>query len=134
MLFYVPPDGNKAWLATELRNRGGSVATTPGPEPLTLMKAYQYHLVVLAQQPYRYRLLERLDSVRAPHTSNNSDVDNGLHYYEVIAPPLEKPVALPSNVLAWTSIAYVIWDDVDPSLLTPEQQQAMVDWLHWAVN
>ncbi len=95
------------------------------------MKAYQYHLVVLAQQPYRYRLLERLDSARAPHASNSSDVDNGLRYYEVIAPPLEKPVALPSNVLAWTSIAYVVWDDVDPSLLSPEQQQAMVDWLHW---
>src|SRR5262249_21854105 len=35
------------------------------------------------------------------------------------------------NVLAWTNIAYLIWDDVDPSLLSPEQQQAIVDWLHW---
>jgi hypothetical protein len=131
LLLFVPPDSNKVWLATELRNRGGSVAATPGPEPLTLMKAHQYHLVVLAQQPYRYRLMERLDSVRAPHASSLGDLDSGLHYYQVIAPPLEKPFPLPSNVLAWTSIAYLVWDDVDPSLLSPEQQQALVDWLHW---
>jgi hypothetical protein len=128
---FLPPDSNKAWLATELRNRGGSVAATPGPEPLILMKAHQYHLVVLAQQPYRYRQLERLDSVRAPHATSQGDLDSGLHYYQVIAPPLEKPLPLPTNVLAWTSIAYLIWDDVDPSLLSPEQQQALVDWLHW---
>jgi hypothetical protein len=41
------------------------------------------------------------------------------------------PHSLPSNALAWTNIAYLIWDDVDPSLLSPEQQQAIVDWLHW---
>ncbi|HEY2826915.1 MAG TPA: hypothetical protein VGJ04_04885 [Pirellulales bacterium] len=131
LLFYVPPDSTKAWLATELRNRGGSVAATPGPEPLTLMKAHQYHLVVLAPQPYRYRLLERLDSVRGPHASNVSDIESGLHYYQVIAPPLEKPLPLPTNALAWTSIAYLVWDDVDPTLLSPEQQQALIDWLHW---
>ena len=130
-LCYVPPDSNKVWLATELRNRGGSVAATPGPEPLTLMKAHQYHLVVLAQQPFRYRQLDRLDSVRAPHASNFGELENGLRYYQVIAPPLEKPLPLPSNVLAWTSIAYLVWDDVDPSLLSLEQQQAMIDWLHW---
>jgi hypothetical protein len=130
LLFYVPPDSPKAWLATELRNRGGSLAATPGPEPLTLMQAHQYHLVVLAQQPFRYRLLDRLDSVRAPH-SNLGDSQGGLRYYQVIAPPLEKPLPLPSNALAWTSIAYLFWDDVDPSLLSLEQQQAMVDWLQW---
>ncbi len=78
MLFYVPPQGNKAWLATDLCNRGGSIAATPGPDPLTLMKAYQYHLVVLCNSLSIYRMLERLDSVEAPHTSNNSDADKGL--------------------------------------------------------
>ncbi|HTQ37899.1 MAG TPA: hypothetical protein VMJ32_02665 [Pirellulales bacterium] len=131
MLFFVPGNSTKSWLATELRNRGGAVAATPGPEPLTLMHPDQYNLVVLAEQPLRYQQLERFDSVRAPHASSQSDIDTSLHYYQVITPPLEKPLPLPSNVLAWTSIAYLIWDDVDPSLLSPEQQQALVDWLHW---
>src|SRR6478736_6540196 len=57
--------------------------------------------------------------------------ETALRYYNVVEPALTKPVALPSSMLAWTSIAYLIWDDVDPSLLSPEQQQAVVDWLHW---
>jgi hypothetical protein len=28
-------------------------------------------------------------------------------------------------------IAYIVWDDVDPSVLTADQQSAMLDWLHW---
>jgi hypothetical protein len=131
LLFFVPPETPKAWLATELRSRGGAVAATPGPEPLTMMKADQYHLVVMAQQPFRYRSLDHFDCVKAPHLTSDNDIEAGLRYYQVIAPPLEKPFPLPSNVLAWTSIAYVIWDDVDPSILSPEQQQALVDWLHW---
>jgi len=39
--------------------------------------------------------------------------------------------ALPSNALAWTSIACMIWDDAEPDLLDPVQQQSMLDWLHW---
>src|SRR5262245_20185135 len=56
-LFFIPPAQRKAWLASELRSRGGGVAATPGPEPLVIMKPYQYHLVVLAGEADRYRRL-----------------------------------------------------------------------------
>ncbi len=136
LLFFVPRDRIKAWFASELRSRGGSIAATPGPEPLQLMKAYQYNLVVLGAEADRYRPLEKFDAIKAPHSASLSfnappDLENALNYYQVIAPPLVKPLPIPSNAMAWTSIAYVIWDDVDPALLSPEQQQAMVDWLHW---
>jgi hypothetical protein len=135
MLFYVPGSSQRGWLATELRGRGGGMVTTPGPEPLTLLKAHQYNMVVLAAEPDRYRHLDsdkRFDSILAPHMVAGSDLtETILRYYNVVEPALSKPVALPSNVLAWTNIAYLIWDDVDPSLLSPEQQQAIIDWLHW---
>ena len=38
---------------------------------------------------------------------------------------------LPNNALAWTSIAYVLWDDLPPDALDDDQQAAMLDWLHW---
>jgi hypothetical protein len=125
MMFMVPGNAPKAWLATELRSRGGSPVTSPGPEPLSILRAHQYNLVVLAPEADRYRRLESMDSVRAPHT------DGPLNYYQVVAPQLVKPLPLPSNSMAWTSIAYLVWDDVDPQLLSLEQQQALVDWLHW---
>ncbi|MCC7086801.1 MAG: hypothetical protein IT427_17525 [Pirellulales bacterium] len=124
-MFFVPGDAPKAWLATELRTHGGSPVTSPGPEPLSLLRAHQYNLVVLAAEGDRYRRMESMDCVRAPYS------DSPLHYYQVVAPQLVKPLPLPSSSLAWTTIAYVVWDDVDPQLLSHEQQQALVDWLHW---
>ena len=133
LTFFVPRQvQHNPWLSTELRNRGGGVAATPGPEPLVLMKPYQYHMVVLAAEPDRYRRLEKMDSVLAPHNVASTDLgDTALNYYQVVTPALKKPLPLPSNALAWTSIAYLVWDDVDPQLLSAEQQQAMIDWLHW---
>jgi hypothetical protein len=93
-------------------------------------------MVVLGAEADRYRPLEKLDSIKAPHNAGYSqyeppDLEPALDYYQVITPPLIKPLPVPSNVMAWTSLAYVIWDDVDPALLSTEQQQAMVDWLQW---
>jgi hypothetical protein len=111
-------------LFTELRGRGGSGINSQGT-PLQTMPPYQFYFFVLAREHLRYRSLDRLDAIRGPSS-------NGLAaYYRYLTPPLEKQVALPAHPLAWTSIAYVLWDEVDPGLLSAEQQQAMLDWLHW---
>jgi hypothetical protein len=52
-------------------------------------------------------------------------------YYRVIAPAVETDVLLPDDPLAWTSVAYLLWDDVHPQALSEPQQSALVDWLHW---
>ncbi|HEY2760201.1 MAG TPA: hypothetical protein VGI75_05645, partial [Pirellulales bacterium] len=133
LMFFVPRDVPQPWLATELRNRDGSVAATPGPEPLSLLKPHQFNLIVLAADPDRYHRLEQLDSVLAPHSSVDPEepLAEALQYYQIITPPLKQPLPLPSNSLAWTSIAYIIWDDVDPSLLSANQQRSLLDWLEW---
>ena len=38
---------------------------------------------------------------------------------------------LPAEWLCWTTLAYIVWDDIDPTVLNAEQQQALLDWLHW---
>src|SRR5262249_9196629 len=76
MLCYVPGASQRGWLVPELRSRGGGMVTTPGPEPLTLQKAHQYNMVVLAAEPDRYRHLDtdkRFDSILAPHMVAGSD-------------------------------------------------------------
>jgi hypothetical protein len=97
-------------------------------EATTAMQSHENFLIVLARQPNDYRYLKVLDSIAPP--SFDADGSRRFHY-RVVIPPLDEFVPLPSHPLTWTSIAYVFWDNIDPNLLSSEQQQAMLDWIHW---
>ncbi|HKD35486.1 MAG TPA: hypothetical protein VKB78_01760, partial [Pirellulales bacterium] len=127
MPFFVPrTEPARPWITTELRSRGGGSVIQSSGTPLEVMPPYQFYFLVLAREPIRYRqALDRLDSIRGPI------IDGRYVYYKLVVPPAETQVALPAHLLAWTSIAYVLWDDVDPTALQPDQQKAMLDWLHW---
>jgi hypothetical protein len=98
-------------------------------QPVLSMEGYQYFFIVLAADPDRYGYLKRLPSVSSP-TADDYNTDAYL-YYRVLLPHLERIAPLPTNPLTWTSIAYILWDDADPNMLTPDQCQAMLDWLNW---
>ena len=59
------------------------------------------------------------------------DEGTELLYYRVVLPTVKDRVPLPSHPFAWTMIAYVLWDGTFTDRMTPDQQQAMLDWLHW---
>ena len=56
--------------------------------------------------------------------------DRQRYFRMVLAGDVEHPL-LPSHPLTWTTISHVIWDGMAPEILSPAQQDAMVDWLHW---
>jgi hypothetical protein len=121
---FIPRSVHKPMIRDTLENRGGTPVFAPESESLNPMPAYQYYFLVLAREPSRYKSLGSRDALVGP--------SGGLSgYYLFNAPRVDKYIPLPSNPLAWTSTAYVLWDDVDPSLLSTEQQQAMLDWLQW---
>jgi hypothetical protein len=131
-MFLVPHVKDEMLLATELVERGFGAAVRPLPAPLTRMPSYQYHFVILAKEPNRYAFIKALDSVKVPFNGDKQtdDTEATFHYQpELLA--IDRTVPLPDNALAWTSIAYILWDNIDPQSFTPEQQQALVDWLHW---
>ncbi|MEX2142164.1 MAG: hypothetical protein WD894_23050 [Pirellulales bacterium] len=125
---FVPRDVTGPRLISELRAVRGGI-TEVYSDPLQQMPPYQYYLLILSAQPESFRALSRsptrLDSIRAP-----GDEEDLIHY-KVVAPPVQQRVPLPTNALAWSSIAYILWDDVDPALFDVDQRQALVDWLHW---
>src|SRR5208283_3370801 len=90
---------------------------------------YQYDLLVLARQPERYRYLIKAESVR-PITDNYNPAEDG-YLYRVILPRLGTRAPVPSQPLLWTSVAYIVWDDAAPQLFDRDQEQALLDWLHW---
>jgi hypothetical protein len=116
-------------LHRELRAATGGRLLKKDWQPVSDMAGYQYFLLVLASEPDSYGYLKRLTSVSSP-VSNDYDVESYL-YYRVLLPQIERIAPLPSNSLTWTSIAYILWDDADPNILTPDQRRAMLDWLNW---
>ena len=87
------------------------------------MPSYQYYFVVLAKEPSRYTLSEnaRLGrGARGTARSESDDTEDPQHY-RVVSLPVDRTISLSDNPLTWTSIAYVLWDEVDPKPFTPEQ-------------
>ncbi|MEX2317307.1 MAG: hypothetical protein WD669_09160 [Pirellulales bacterium] len=138
--FFVPqsvPQGDEktAMLTTEF-DEGGLGFARPWTATLQLMLPHQYHFVVLAKEPDRYSLIKTLDSIQSPYKGEpgvpymSFDPRESVHYRVSLLEPL-RSVPLPDSPLMWTSIAYLLWDEVDPEPFTPEQERALVDWLHW---
>lgn len=131
LTFFVPRDVGMPRLTTELKTARGGTVIGWSPDFLSLMPPHQYFFVVLSQSPESFVRLRTLDSIRAPGRA-----DDRLHdpHYRVVLPKVTRRAPLPSNALAWSSIAYVLLDDIDltdPKVFDADQQQAMLDWLHW---
>jgi hypothetical protein len=126
---FVPRDVQGLRLITELRGERGGV-TAVYSDQLMQMPPHRYYFLVLSAQPDSFRTLSRsdtrFDTIRAPGD------EVSLIHYKVAAPQVKNRVPLPSGGLAWSSIAYILWDDIiDPALFDPDQRQALLDWLHW---
>lgn len=130
-LFFVPSisQGSKIVnLRSNMRARRGREVSGVS-DGTTLMPDFQYYLVVLASEPDAYAYLKTMDTVAPP--SDEFAEQSPILYYRVSNPTIEQTVPVPGNPFAWTCIAYVIWDEVDPKKLAPDQQVALVDWLQW---
>jgi hypothetical protein len=129
--FFVPQVDKAMQVRIDMQERGFGRSVRQA-NPVNRMPAYQYHFVVLAREPSRYGLVKTLDSVVVPWDgeTDSDDTEDPVHY-RVVALPVAPAVPIPDSPLLWTSIAYVLWDEVDPQVFTREQQRALVDWLHW---
>jgi hypothetical protein len=132
-LLFVPkrPEqaGNNYALRSELRALRGGGLQEPAGMVTSALKDYEHLIVVLASNPAAYTTLDKLNSVRMPEVEALES--EPLSYYYVLRPNAEKRVPLPSHALALTTMSHIVWDDINPAVLTAEQAQAMLDWLHW---
>jgi len=131
----LPPSSDSmnpttVWLRNTLRARRGGREVYGADEPTTAMPAYQFFFVVLADNSDRYGYLKSLDAVNPPSLGEGDLAERTMHY-RVILPASDRRIPLPPQGLAWTPIAYLLWDGLRPDQLTLDQQQAMLDWLHW---
>lgn len=125
----LPVETRSKNISTRLLRGVGGTPVFGETQPITAMAPHQYYLLVLALNAQSYSHLRKVPSVTAPSESV-FDPMNASHY-RVALPQIKTAAPVPSQTLGWTSIAYVIWDDLEPKKLSLEQQQAMLDWLHW---
>ena len=132
-LYYIPQksttNSNLITLQSAMRSRRGGSSFPAVQEATTRMKAHEYFFMVLSGSPDSYTYLKRIDSVLPP--MNEYSTEEKLQYYYVINPTIDRRVPVPAHPFSWTTIAFVLWDDLDPDLLSPTQQDSMLDWLHW---
>ena len=125
----MPVETRSKNISTRLLRGVGGTPVFGESQPITPMPPHQYYLLVLALNAESYSFLKKLPSVTAPSESVFEPMQ--ATHYRVALPQIKTIAPVPSQTLGWTSIAYVIWDDLEPKKLSPEQQQAMLDWLHW---
>lgn len=130
-VFFAPCSSHMTtFIANRLRNPQGGEQSPVFQDPLLHLPSYQYYMVVMTRDNSRYTFLKTLDSV-LPLSDMMSVNPQDMAYYRLVAPISNQPLALASQSLCWTGTAWLLWDDALPSALTPEQQQAIVDWVHW---
>ncbi len=121
--------GKQIYLQSELRTEYGGAVRHLKSQVTNSLRPHQAFLVVLARRPDTYAYLKTLQSVRPTiHSGGMGDV---IPDYITILPKTDRNIPLPSWSSMWTSIGCTLWDDVDPKVLSRDQQQAMLEWLHW---
>ena len=94
------------------------------------LKDNEFQLVVLGPKPRAYSYLTVLDAIY--WSGDELMTDERVRSYRVtMANPVNNKYALPKSLLTMTSIAVILWDDVDPDTLSDDQKRAIVDWVHW---
>ncbi len=132
--FFIPVeaarDSSNVFLQHRLKAVRGGRIVHENAQIARQMPAYQYLFAVLSGNPNVYGYLKQLEST-SPAYDELLDDGSRQVFYRVVLPTIEQRVPLPSHPFSWTTVAYVLWDGLQPSGMTPDQQTAMVDWLHW---
>ncbi|MCH2181448.1 MAG: hypothetical protein MK108_05530 [Mariniblastus sp.] len=129
---YLPKNPNLKNASVDFEFNSGTSGILQHATRLTraAMHNFQQHLVVLTNRPDAYAYVTVLDSVVIPDLTYQSERFPPF-YYVVRTRPSTDPIPLPREALNWTTIGYLIWDDLNPDQLDTDQQQSLIDWLHF---
>lgn len=129
---FLPPRNKNAAGATvnfSMSRSESATAQISLPQSTLLLKPFQYHLVVLSTQSDGYAYLNLADPIRLAGQTGAGEVLDP--FYVVVPTEPNRPLPLPRQSLNWTTVAYLIWDDWDPTTIDTDHQAAILDWIHF---
>ena len=127
----------KCYLSNRFVSSERAESFSAGAYPFTRMGPAEYFFVVLTERPERFTRFQVSDWTRKVSAERGSEFDSGeaVINYRVVTPFPEDyyplPLPLAETMLDWTNTAVVFWDDLPPEALTPQQQTALADWVHY---
>ena len=98
-------------------------------QPFNTLSQEEYFFVILTSRPERFAKLQVADWIRP--IRREDEFETRAANYHIVIPPLGGVLPLPETMLDWTSTAVVFWDNVSADALTPNQYNALEDWLHF---
>ena len=106
------------------------ILQTPATQGANELRSNEYQLVVLSPAALSYEFLTVLDAVYW-RGDDLGDAPRTRSYQVSLLKAEDGKYAFPHSMLTMTATAAIIWDDVSIDELTNEQQEAVVDWVHW---
>ncbi|MEI7459170.1 MAG: hypothetical protein WCK15_07165 [Pirellula sp.] len=115
-------------LALSQRSVGTSILEKSFPNKV--LYGYQYNIVSISRDPSRYTFWRKQDCILWPSLSRMSDERIAPHR---IIDLKEDEVAaqFPDRLYAMTSISHLVINDASISIMSPEQKEAVQDWLRF---
>jgi hypothetical protein len=110
-------------------NNGNSIPAINLVQPHNILEDYQFHMVLLSNRSDSLKYLSFLDSIKLP--GGSASMGEEPIFYSIVPTNAGDPIPLPGQSLNWTTIAYLIWDNLDPDDLSRAQQGALIDWLQF---
>ena len=90
----------------------------------------EYLFVILTTRPERFTRFRASDWVDFRPAEFQVD-DSRPNFRIVTVSDQESVAALPETMIDWTATAIVLWDDLPPDRINPQQLKAMEDWLRF---
>lgn len=98
--------------------------------PCNMLDGYQYDLVVLSRDISRHLFWRGLDSIV---WRQSEDIEENRVTPHRVVDINEEEIAsqFPNRLATMTSMSHLVINDISLSVLNPEQQAALADWLHF---
>jgi hypothetical protein len=123
-------DQRRNFLSSRFVSTGRAVFFETGRQPFNVLSGEEFFFVILTTRPERFAKFQVSDWVR-PFRDEDVVFRGAAANYRIVFPPTEDLLPLAETMLDWTSTAIVLWDDLSPDALTPQQQTAFADWVRF---
>lgn len=107
------------------------ILQAPNTKPANEIKPHEFQLIVLSPQALNYAYLSVLDAVSWRGDELMMAEERTRSYHVALLKPENNQYPVPRSLLTLTATAVMVWDDVSVDDLSTDQQNAIVDWVHW---